>query len=193
MSPSLIQSYLYKLSSRKEIWTTFWTKSKSPCRVKEITTRSGSNGTCGVHSALLCLLPVFAPPVPRVVLKKHSLTCLLACGLGLWSSQSMLTCWVPNCNIFIYQRPILQSLCFIIYCSAPIGALAFLVFIMNMVIGSFFVNLIIAVCALLFTLRSNEAYFRSLVTGERQMLNLYPVLLFYVFICLFIAMIWVRK
>ena len=116
--------------------------------------------------------------------------------IGMWIGPLVIT---VNANllgaklyIFINQRPILQSLCFIIYCSAPIGALAFLVFIMNMVIGSFFVNLIIAVCALLFTLRSNEAYFRSLVTGERQMLNLYPVLLFYVFICLFIAMIWVR-
>lgn len=61
---------------------------------------------------------------------------------------------------------------------------------MNFIIGSFFINLAIAVGALLFTLRSNEAYFKKLVTGERQMLNLYPVLLFYVFICLFIAMIW---
>ena len=90
---------------------------------------------------------------------------------------------------FFKLRPILQSICFIIYCSAPIAALALLVFLMNIIIGSFFINLVIGVGALVFTLRSNEAYFRNLVTGERQMLNLYPILLFYVFICLFIAMI----
>ena len=33
---------------------------------------------------------------------------------------------------------------------------------MNFIIGSFFINLVIGVGALMFTLRSNEAYFRSL-------------------------------
>lgn len=107
-------------------------------------------------------------------------------ALGNHSQFKLARCQTVKLSLF---RPILQTLCFIIYCSAPIAALALLVFIMNIIIGSFFVNLVIAICALLFTLRSNEAYFRSLVTGERQMLNMYPVLLFYVFICLFIAMI----
>lgn len=157
------------------------------------TKKSGRNGTCGVRCVSLYSLRVCVPLVPKVAHNKPLRTFSSECGLVLWSSQWMPTSWGLNCTFIDNSRPILQSLCFIIYCSAPIAALALLVFIMNIIIGSFFINLIIACCALTFTLRSNEAYFRSIVTGERQMLNLYPVLLFYVFICLFISMIWFWK
>lgn len=44
--------------------------------------------------------------------------------------------------------------------------------------------------ALYFTLRCNLNYFQTLNTADKQLLSLYPVLLFYTFITLFISMIW---
>lgn len=67
--------------------------------------------------------------------------------------------------------------------------LSFLVFFMNMIIRSFFINLSMGICALLFTLRCNLNYFKTLNSADKQLLSLYPVLLFYTFICLFISMI----
>lgn len=64
-----------------------------------------------------------------------------------------------------------------------------MVFIMNMLIRSFFINLCMGIFALFFTLRCNLNYFKTLNAAEKQLLSLYPVLLFYTFITLFIAMI----
>jgi len=64
-----------------------------------------------------------------------------------------------------------------------------MVFIMNLLIRSFFINLCMGVFALLFTLKCNLNYFKTLNTADKQLLSLYPVLLFYTFICLFISMI----
>lgn len=99
-------------------------------------------------------------------------------------------------NVLIYipiRSPIIQTLCLILYCSSPIMFLSFMVFIMNMLIRSFFINLAMGVFALLFTLRCNLNYFKQLNAAEKQLLSLYPVLLFYTFITLFISMIWARK
>ena len=68
--------------------------------------------------------------------------------------------------------------------------LSFMVFIMNLLIRSFFINLAMGIFALLFTLKCNLNYFQALNSAEKQLLSLYPVLLFYTFICLFISMIW---
>jgi hypothetical protein len=67
--------------------------------------------------------------------------------------------------------------------------LSLLVFVMNFFIHSFFVNLGLSISALLFTLKCNLSYFRKLNSPDKDFLSLYPVLLFYTFICLFIAMV----
>lgn len=85
-------------------------------------------------------------------------------------------------------RPIVQSLCLIIYCSAPMLLLAVVVLFFNMVIRSFIINFILAVGATVFTLRCSDSYFRSLVPGDKSLLSLYPVLLFYTFMSIIIAM-----
>ena len=82
----------------------------------------------------------------------------------------------------------MQTLCLIIYCSTPIMFLAIGVFVMNIVFHSFLLNLLLAGGALAFILRSNKGLFKSLVAGDRQYLSLYPVFLFYTFMCLFLAM-----
>lgn len=64
-----------------------------------------------------------------------------------------------------------------------------MVFIMNLLIRSFFINLMMGIFALYFTLRCNLNYFQTLNTADKQLLSLYPVLLFYTFITLFISMI----
>ena len=66
--------------------------------------------------------------------------------------------------------------------------LAVSVFLMNLLLHWFLLNLILAAGALAFILRNNKGLFKSLVAGDRQYLSLYPVLLFYTFMCLFIAM-----
>lgn len=71
--------------------------------------------------------------------------------------------------------------------------LSFVVFLFNFFLHSFFINLCLAIGALVFTLRSNLHYFYRLNTPDKQLLSLYPVLLFYVFICLFISMVWRLK
>jgi hypothetical protein len=58
-----------------------------------------------------------------------------------------------------------------------------------LLIRSFFVNLGLSLCALLFILKCNLSYFRKLNSSDKDLLSLYPVLLFYTFICLFIAMV----
>ena len=82
----------------------------------------------------------------------------------------------------------MQTLCLIVYCSTPIMFLAMAVFLMNLLIHSFLLNLVLAAGALAFILRSNKGLFKSLVAGDRQYLSLYPVFLFYTFMCLFLAM-----
>ena len=82
----------------------------------------------------------------------------------------------------------MQTLCLIIYCSTPIMMLAIVVFVMNILLHSFLINLMLAIGALVFILRSNKGLFESIVNKERQFLSLYPVLLFYTFMCLFISM-----
>lgn len=66
--------------------------------------------------------------------------------------------------------------------------LAIAVFVINLVLHSFLLNLLLSGGALVFILRSNKGLFQSLVAGDRQYLSLYPVFLFYTFMCLFIAM-----
>ena len=83
---------------------------------------------------------------------------------------------------------IMQTLCLIIYCSTPIMFLSIIVFIMNLIFHYFFINLLLAVSALAFIIRSNKGLFKSLIAGDKQYLSLYPVFLFYTFMCLFIAM-----
>ena len=66
--------------------------------------------------------------------------------------------------------------------------LAIVVFVMNLALHWFLLNLILAGGAMAFILRSNKGLFKALVAGDRQYLSLYPVFLFYTFMCLFIAM-----
>ncbi len=82
----------------------------------------------------------------------------------------------------------MQTLCLIVYCSAPIMLLSIAVFFMNLIIHSFLLNLLLAGGALAFVLKTNNGLFKSFIVEERQLLSLYPVLLFYTFMCLFIAM-----
>lgn len=82
----------------------------------------------------------------------------------------------------------MQTLCLIVYCSTPIMLLSIAVFLMNVILHSFLLNLVLAGGALAFILKTNKGLFKSLVAEERQYLSLYPVFLFYTFMCLFIAM-----
>lgn len=82
----------------------------------------------------------------------------------------------------------MQTLCLIVYCSTPITVLAVAVLLMNLLLQSFLVNLLLSGGALVFIVRNNKGLFKCLVAGDRQYLSLYPVLLFYTFMCLFIAM-----
>lgn len=86
-------------------------------------------------------------------------------------------------------RNIIQTMCLIIYCSAPVMFLTVLVTIMNLLFHAFFLNLILSIGAILFTLKCNYSFFKTMSSAEKQYLNLYPVLLFYASICLFISMI----
>jgi len=62
------------------------------------------------------------------------------------------------------------------------------IFIMNFLIHSFLVNLILAVGALYFVARINRKLFESFLPSDRKILGLYPVVLFYAFMCIFLAM-----
>lgn len=66
--------------------------------------------------------------------------------------------------------------------------LSIAVFVMNILLHSFLINIILASGALYFVLKTNKDLFKSLVAGDKQLLSLYPVLLFYAFMCIFIAM-----
>jgi hypothetical protein len=67
--------------------------------------------------------------------------------------------------------------------------LALVVSILNFISSHFFfINLLLAVGALYFILKTNRGLFESFIAGDKQMLTLYPVLLFYTFMCIFIAM-----
>ena len=82
----------------------------------------------------------------------------------------------------------MQTLCQIINCSAPIMLLSILVFFMNLIFHSFLLNLLLAAGAIFFVVRTNKGLFESFISGDRKLLTLYPVLLFYTFMCIFIAM-----
>jgi hypothetical protein len=66
--------------------------------------------------------------------------------------------------------------------------LSVIVFVMNILLHSFILNLMLAGGALAFLLKTNRSLFKSFIVEDRQLLSLYPVLLFYTFMCLFIAM-----
>lgn len=109
-----------------------------------------------------------------------------------WTSNNHRKCqfaWYRMVFLLL-DSGVMQTLCLIIYCSTPIMFLSIAVFLMNITLKSFLLNLILAIAALLFTIRSNKGLFKSLVAGDRQILSLYPVFLFYTFMCLFIAMTW---
>ncbi len=113
--------------------------------------------------------------------------------IGLWLGPLMITVNSRLLGSKMYKihkfSPIIQTLCLILYCSSPIMLYSLMVFLMNMLIRSFFINLAMGIFALLFTLKCNLSYFQSLNSPDKQLLSLYPVLLFYTFICLFISMI----
>lgn len=90
--------------------------------------------------------------------------------------------------LLVLLSGIMQTLCLIIYCSSPIMILSIVVFFMNLILHWFLLNLLLAVGALVFIIRSNKGLFKELVNADRQILSLYPVFLFYTFMCLFIAM-----
>ena len=66
------------------------------------------------------------------------------------------------------------------------------IFLMNWIFHSFLLNLILAGGALWFIARTNTKLFESFLPAERKMLGLYPVVLFYAFMCIFLAMTWYR-
>jgi hypothetical protein len=82
----------------------------------------------------------------------------------------------------------MQTLCLIIYCSTPIMLLSIVIFLMNILFKSFLLNLIFSIGSLLFVLKTNKGLFESFIPAERKLLGLYPVLLFYTFMCIFLAM-----
>lgn len=82
----------------------------------------------------------------------------------------------------------MQTLCLIIYCSTPIMVLSIAVFVMNLIVHSFLINLALGGTAMYFVLQRNKDLFNSMISGDKQFLTLYPVLLFYTFMCIFIAM-----
>jgi hypothetical protein len=52
------------------------------------------------------------------------------------------------------------------------------------------INLFLAGGALAFVIKTNRGLFESFIPAERRLLGLYPVLLFYTFMCVFLAMTW---
>jgi hypothetical protein len=57
----------------------------------------------------------------------------------------------------------MQSVSLIIYCTAPILVLAFVVFVTRLLYQSFLLNLGLSTIAIYFTLRGAQFYFRTLV------------------------------
>ena len=66
--------------------------------------------------------------------------------------------------------------------------LSIVILLMNLILHWFLLNLLLAIGALVFILKNNKGLFKYLMKGERESLSLYPVFLFYAFMCLFIAM-----
>jgi hypothetical protein len=66
--------------------------------------------------------------------------------------------------------------------------LSIAVFLMNLIFHYFFLNLLLAAAAMFFVIKTNKDFFKSFIPEERYILTLYPVLLFYSFMCVFIAM-----
>jgi hypothetical protein len=81
-----------------------------------------------------------------------------------------------------------QTLCLIIYCSTPVMLLSVAIFLMNEIIHSFILNLILAAGAIWFVARTNRKFFESFMPADRKLLGLYPVVLFYAYMCIFLAM-----
>jgi len=82
----------------------------------------------------------------------------------------------------------LQSVSLIIYCTAPVLVLSFVVFLVRLLYHSFVLNIVLSLVAVAFTLRGANFYFRSLVGEDKKYLVLYPILLFYVFLATYISM-----
>jgi hypothetical protein len=66
--------------------------------------------------------------------------------------------------------------------------LATAIFLMNWLIHSFLVNLLLAGGAIWFVARTNRKFFESFLPADRKILGLYPVVLFYTYMCIFLAM-----
>lgn len=66
--------------------------------------------------------------------------------------------------------------------------LSVVIFLMNWIVHSFLINLILAGGAIWFIARTNRKLFESIMPTDRKMLGLYPVVLFYAFLCIFLAM-----
>lgn len=67
---------------------------------------------------------------------------------------------------------------------------AFAVWILHIVgLDFFLVQILIAALAVALTMKFNYSYFAGLVPPQKVLLNMYPVLLFYVTVGLFIAML----
>lgn len=62
------------------------------------------------------------------------------------------------------------------------------IFLMNWILHSFLINLILAGGAIWFIARTNRKLFESFMPADRKLLGLYPVVLFYAFMCIFLAM-----
>jgi hypothetical protein len=62
------------------------------------------------------------------------------------------------------------------------------IFLMNWIIHSFLLNLVMAGAALWVVARMNRKLFESFLPVDRKLLGLYPVVLFYAFMCIFLAM-----
>ena len=66
--------------------------------------------------------------------------------------------------------------------------LALVIFVLNFILHWFFLNLLLAVLAVGFVLKTNRSLFEEFLPSDRKLLGLYPVLLFYTFMGIFLAM-----
>lgn len=66
--------------------------------------------------------------------------------------------------------------------------LAAAIFLMNWLLHSFLLNLLLAAAAIWFVARTNRKFFESFLPADRKVLGLYPVVLFYTYMCVFLAM-----
>lgn len=62
------------------------------------------------------------------------------------------------------------------------------VFVVRLFYHSFLLNLVLSAIAVSFTLRGAHFYISNLVSEDKKLLALYPVLLFYVFLATYISM-----